>query len=169
MAKNMESLVVNDARILFRNFAGKEGKFNPAGNRNFCLVIDDTKVAKDLEEDGWNVKYLTPRDPGEEPKPYLSVKVNYSQNPPKIYMMSGKFMDASGKVRFRNHTLMDEDTIASLDYAEIENVDIVVNPYQWEVNGRTGVKAYVKTMYVTIADDPFADKYYPEDDEIPFN
>ena len=61
---------------------------------------------------------------------------------------------------------MTEDTVSALDYAEIENVDIIINPYHWEVNGKTGVKAYVKTMYVTLVVDEFYDKYNKEDDDV---
>ena len=151
--QRIPNISVENARIIFRNFAGKESKFNARGKRNFCLVLDND-VAEELKEIGWNIKYLSPRDPDDQPQAYLQVSVAFDNFPPKIWLISG------GK-----KTELNEDTIAVLDYAEIENIDIIVRPYVWEVNGKGGVKAYVKNMYVTIVENEFEKKYRNLDED----
>ena len=59
----------------------------------------------------------------------------------------------------RKKTKLDEENISALDYASIKEVDVIVTPFDWEVNGKSGTKAYLQTMYVTINEDEFADKY----------
>lgn len=141
------TILFENARIIFRNFSGKAGKFNNEGNRNFCLLLD-TDVANDLARDNWNIKWLKPREDDEPPQAYTQVKVGYGGRPPKIVMISS-----------RGKTNLDEDSINILDWAEIETIDLLLTPYEWEAKGATGVKGYVKTMFVTIREDELELKY----------
>ncbi len=152
-----ENISIANAHIMFRNFRGEASKFNAAGKRNFCVVIDND-IAPKLIDDGWNVRMFPPRDNEDEPTYYMQVSVSYDIIPPNIFLITK-----------HNKTRLDEDTIGSLDWAEIQNIDLVIRPYNWEVSDRngvkTGVKAYVKNMYVTIVEDEFVDKY----SDIPMN
>ena len=53
MAKGIENIKIEGARIVFRNLSGKPDKFNPqGGKRTFAVVIDDPEFAQSLKEEG---------------------------------------------------------------------------------------------------------------------
>lgn len=151
---NDKNVVMEDVRIIFRNFAGKEGMYNREGDRNFAVLLDPD-VAQAMEKDGWNVKMLKAREEGDEEQAYLSVSVNFKGRPPEIIMRTS---------RGRNH--LGEDEVELLDWADIRTCDLIVRPYEWVVNGKSGVKAYLKSIYVTIEEDALQLKYGAMDDEI---
>lgn len=142
-----KELSIGNAKIRFRNFEGRETKFNPPGRRVFSVFLDDD-VAEKLKDDGWNIKYLTPRDPEDPKQAYLEVFVSFKNFPPRIMLISSK-----------NKTILDAGSVSMLDWADIENVDLIARPYNWEVNGKVGIKAYLKKMYVTLKEDEFEAKY----------
>lgn len=153
MPNNEKNIVMENVRIVFRNFAGKEGMYNREGERNFAVILEDPKLVKALEKDGWNVKYLKAREDGDEEQPYLQVSVNFKGRPPHIVMITS-----------RGRTTLSEDECEVLDWADIRTVDLIVRPYEWVVNGKTGIKAYLKSIFVTIEEDALELKYAAIDD-----
>lgn len=160
------NLILKGATIISRNFEGRaEPPYTPAGKRQFTVRLP-YELAENLLNDGWNVKIKQP-DPDEEPVGYLNVAVSYGgKTPPKIIQITQR----NGR---DFATPMNENTIKLIDSAEIENVNLEIRPYNWEMNGKTGTKAYLKTMYFTLIEDVFAAEYNFDipmnDTDIPFD
>lgn len=141
------TILMEDCRIVFRNFSGKEGKYNREGDRNFCVLLPD-HLAEQLDEDGWNVKALKAREEGDPDQPYLMVTVSFKGRPPKVVMITS-----------RGRTDLSEDEIEVLDWADLKQVDLIVRPYNWVVGEKSGTKAYLKSLFVTIDEDELDLKY----------
>lgn len=160
-----EVLQIDDAQILFRNFEGRESMYNRKGDRNFSIRIDDPAVADELAKRGWNVKIKPGRDEDDGPFMRLDVKVKYTQrddgsvNGPTAYLWTGNR---------RNE--LDEESIGCLDQIEVEIVNLDIRPYDWEINGRSGRSAYLKTIEVHQKIDRFAARYADMEEErkLPF-
>lgn len=153
------NISIDNAQIRFRNFTGEPTKFDKAGGKRTFSVILDPDMADKLRDDGWNVKSWEPEG-ADEPIYHLPVEISYKIYPPKVWMISGN-----------KKTMLQEDTISALQYAEFTKVQLIIRPYCWEVNGKSGIKAYVKAMYVTIEEDEFEKEYRnfeDDDEEIPF-
>lgn len=142
---------LEDVRIGFRNFEGREGMYNKKGERSFAVFLDP-RTAEELSAEGWNVKFpsaIEGGDPDAEARePYLQISVGFDFYPANVFLIS------NGKP-----SRLTEDEVLMLDWAEIENVDLVLRPYEWSVNRNSGIKAYLKSGYFTIVTDKFAEKY----------
>lgn len=143
---------IEDAQIMYRNFAGAEGQFNREGDRNFAVILPPD-IAEQMTADGWNVKLREPKEEGDDPLFYISVAVSFKNYPPKIVMITST-----------SRTFLTESTVEVLDYADLAVVDLIFNSYAWTANGKTGIKAYLKTMFVTINEDDLEKKYALPDD-----
>ena len=145
---NVNNINIEGATIIWKNFSGERDRFNP-GKRGFSVVIDDAVMADELRQEGWNIKERNLQegaDPSEQ-EWTLPVKLNMNRYT-QVWLIVG------------NHkTLLDENTVAQLDVVDFVNCDISIRPYEWEMGGRTGITAYVDSMYVTIRENKFAEKY----------
>lgn len=148
-------LQIEDARIIYRNFAGIGSKYNREGDRNFAVIVPNQELCDQLVADGWNVKIKPPRDEDDSPFMYIPVKIKFNARGPAIYV------ESAGNVQRLN-----EDTIGMLDEIDISSVDMDLRPYDWEVNGKTGRSAYLQAMNVHQNIDRFGAQYKAQ--ELPF-
>ena len=151
-------LQIDDARIIFRNFAGEASPYNDKGKRNFAVVIPDQETADALIAEGWKVKIKPPREEGEEPFRTLQVKVQFNDFGPKVYLTSG-----SANVE------LSEETVHRLDRIDIASCDLDIRPYDWErPDGTSGRSAYLQSIHVVQKVDRFASRF-EDDGEPPFD
>lgn len=142
-----KTFMVEDAPIIFRNFAGKEGQYNREGDRNFAVVLP-TEIAEQMLSDGWNVRYLEAREEGDSDTAYISIAVNFKNRPPRVVLLTST-----------TRTQLDEESVEVLDWADIQSADLIARGYDWSVNGKTGTKAYLQSLFVTIEEDALERKY----------
>lgn len=71
VSQSRTQVELKNVQIIFANFKGVRTQFNAAGDRNFCIVLDE-ETAIELMEKGWNVK--------EKPDKVLYIRVNIKRN-----------------------------------------------------------------------------------------
>lgn len=132
-----ENVVIENAQIRFRNFSGTKTEFNKAGNRQFSIFLPQ-ETADILEEAGWYIKHKPPRNEGDDPRNQMDITVMFGKYPPMI-----KLISHDGAESYLN-----EENVGILDSVDIDKANLEIRPYNWDVNGKTGVKAYVKELHV---------------------
>lgn len=147
-------LQIDDARIIYRNFAGRGDKYNREGDRNFAVVIPDEEMARELTNLGWNVKIKPPREDGDDPFMFLPVKVKFNDRGPNVYLKTGNVQNR-----------LDEESVGLLDNIDIIGVDLDIRPFDWDVNGKQGRTAYLQSIRVVQDVDRFAgdDENFPRE------
>lgn len=146
--RGQDNVVLQDVQLAFRNFTGRAGMYNSEGDRSVAVKLTP-EWAEELTNRGWNVKYLAARDEGEAEQPFVSVKIKFDgPRPPKCYLITK-----------RGRTLLSEEEVEMLDWVDIVNVDLILNPYPYSFNGRSGISIYLESIYVTILEDELAEKY----------
>lgn len=161
MYTKRNKIEIENAQILFRNFAGRErtaitnGRskvVNDEGNRNFTIILDpvnshiifndrevtDPDFGQELANLGFNVTVKPGREEGDHVQYRLTVSVGYgkgddSSRGPQLWLISGG-----------HKTLLNPDTVGNLDFADIEKANIVINngrPYTKQ-DGSDGLRAW---------------------------
>ena len=143
-------ILLDDVKVMWPNFAGEGGQYNAEGKRNFVVFLTP-EMAEDFGRQGYNIKYLKPRDEDEgPPQAFVKINVNFeSRNPPEIFLVNSK-----GKRQVTKHEAM------ILDWATYRRTDMVVTRYQrqWP-DGRTTVTMYLQTFYGFLQEDELRERY----------
>ena len=164
---NTPNLIMKGAKIIFRNFRGKDYGYNPNHKRTFSILLDpDETDIEAMREDGWNVKPIKPREGYEdEPQMFkLEVEVRWDKYPPSIWQITSNGEDENGNKKY-SRTKMDEESVGTFDTAEIVNVNVEISHGKtYSCNGKVGIKAYVRKMQIEVVQDEF-DSFYDFDDE----
>ena len=149
------TIAVDDTRFIFAtNFSGDPSKDRFADSRRKAnLLIPDPEQAKDLIKAGFKVRETRPRpddDPNEfVPEYFVTVLLKY-RNRASLAIWSGN----------NEPVLLDEDSVSCIDSMRVKNVNVILNPYEYDpVNN--GLSLYIRTMYVEqdLDDDPYAARY----------
>jgi len=154
------NVTIEGAQLVLKNFTGRPGDFNAEGDRNVGVVLPDD-LARQMIEDGWPVKQFKQNADGEEGSFWIPASVKYRNRlgemvnrPPRIVMRTPT--KHAGRI---NRTDLGEKEVEMLDYANIKVADIIIRPYEYIVQGRPGVKAYVQSLFATVELDELELKY----------
>lgn len=163
------TIAVDDTRFIFAtNFSGDPTKDRFADSRRKAnLLIPDPEQAKDLVKAGFKVRETRPRpddDPNEfVPEYFVTALLKYRNRagqpvkyPPKVYLVSGD----------KEPVLLDEDSVSCIDSMRVKNVNVILNPYEYDP-ANNGLSLYIRTMYVEqdLDDDPYAARYCSRQDD----
>lgn len=167
----MNNLIIQDAKVIFPNFSGREGRYNREGNRCFSVMVPDEKLAMQLKADGWNIKERVINDEATGEYYINGVNINFSYyiKPIIHYISNGNEIELTEE-------LLDSGIAAQLDGRGAEHYDISIRPKTWErSDGSIGIKGYVDEMRIIAKKSLFSagTNYYEpddmEDEGLPFN
>ena len=165
----MTRIVIEDAKLLFRNFSGNPDRFSRGEKvRPNTNVTLSPQIAEKLRELGANVREpkADPEREGMDLDAFVKVQFNYSgRSEPRVTMLMGDPEETPASRMPRQ--VLDKSTVGILDTAEIVSADLVVNTYQAPGSDRTTL--YADSMYVFVRPSPLDLKYgmftAPDDDD----
>lgn len=154
-SRDGQHIRIRDIEVFKTNFAGLEERrdgrvVNSEGSRYFLAWLDEDD-ARELEEEGWRIKWTKPRPDGEySPRAYMNIAVSYPVNFPKLHP---KVVLISGNSK----TELREENVEQLDFETIIKMNV---EFRGRKNPETGsIKAYAATVYAEVQEDPFASDY----------
>lgn len=172
--KTTGNIVIEDTKLMFRNFRGKTDMYNPTGRRTFGVALDPD-VAEALANDGWNIKTLKPRDEGDLPRPFLKVEIKFFDNRkdrplpewlrekrdyyqrlrelgkdiPEFDIEGREDLNPVIEMVSGDRTIeLDEESMGCLDWEKFNVLYLEIRPFDWKNNGLSGRKAMLRKLVV---------------------
>ncbi len=158
-----KTIPIDNTRFIFQtNFSGDPQKDRFGDSRRKCnIIVPDMEQVRDLVKAGFTVRETKPR-PDEDlsefrPEYFITAILKFRNRngmpvkyPPKVYLVNEN----------DEPVLQSEDTIALLDDMRIKNVNVILNPYEYDPANHN-MSLYIRTMYVEQDndDDPYAAMY----------
>lgn len=152
-------VIIDDARLMWRNFDARPDKFNPdGGKRNFCIFLSP-EDAQRMIDDGWNVKVLQPKEEGDTEQAYIKVNVSFKFKEPRCVLITPRLNPATGEwIDVKNP--LPEQLVGMMDMVDIGRADVKLNPYiRPQADGSISVTAYLKSIFLTVAVDDLEARY----------
>jgi len=137
------TFTLENAQVIYPNLEGRVSEYNKEGKKGFAIVLPEDFADK-LLRDGWHVNRTEPREEGEPSIPFINIKVNFKQKPPRVVMVT-----STGPVP------LNERSVGVLDDADIEYVDLTCIGNPWE----RGLSCYLQKAFFVINEDVLDQKY----------
>lgn len=152
------NVTIEGAQLVLKNFSGKPSDYNAEGDRNVGIILPDD-LAQVMMQDGWPVKQFRSREEGEEGSFWIPASVKYRNRLGEMVNRPPRIVMRTPTKRGINRTDLGEQDVEILDFANIKVADIIIRPYEYVVQGRPGVKAYVQSLFATVELDELELKY----------
>ena len=151
MANKVNDINIYDGEIAYSNFSGRPTQFNPNGGVRTVTFVIPPDIADSLIADGWHIREQI-FDDGTS-RFLLEAKITFKTRTgqirdPKIFIIRN-----DGVIHIT------EDTVSTLDRMEIVNAEAVIGPFYWDWGGKSGITAYVNSLYITVKENPIDEKY----------
>jgi len=142
---------ITNGEIAYSNFAGRPTAYKPEGGVRTVTFVMPEEIVPDLQKDGWKVRRQEFEDGSYRyllEATFLFRTREGKLRDPKIFIVRGNEL-----------IHVTEETVDTLDHAEIISADAVIGPYYYDYAGKQGIKAYLNSLYLTIKENPIDEKY----------
>lgn len=161
------NLTLEHVKIAKKNFRGiNHNGYNAQNKKTFWVILDPERFdIQAMQAQGWNVREIyRDEEHQDEPVMYrLEVEMKWDRKPPTITQV----IKEDGKIR---KVPLTEKAAECLDTSKVTEAILEIgHGSTYSINGKTGIKAYLRRGYFETEVDPW-DKYYADEDvDSPFD